>query len=366
MKIFVLMLSLFSSITWSSSDYFSDNVQLRVQDDTELEEILYDVFDSDSASDIFDKVQNTKIELALVNDFNFTDPNSNDLSKLNDDLGRTHGFAFAITRVLDSLEEYGEYLITLSYRSEIFTNSTDPVAFQEDYRQMVYRNENNVVTADQYFKEENLLQVIISKAIQKNAYYWKVGLGLHEINADDIDRSSLYSALTQQQAHHTNLNEWGDRPRYRVYNNLAQHNVSTMGVNIYGEFGYDYTFNETINSRLFTRVGMMSRLTTIEDASYIGGYSSLVFDYDISDSYFPALRLSGGANIKQFSTGHYSEAYLSSGLHGKYVGLTLKFSKPLTRDPHYLNALPVDFQDREALIPPNETLVHLMLEGKIR
>jgi hypothetical protein len=358
---------LLSTVALAESIYpiSTSNVRLNVEDDKDMELIINKLFNEQSASDIFDKVKNSKFSIRLINDYNFQDANSEDLSKINDDIGRTHGYKISFIKNIAPMIGEGEYFISINYDSDLYTNSTDPVAFQENYRDMITYRSDGIASADQYFKEENLFKIMVGKMKSRDAYYWKAGVGFHEINAEDTDRGILISGLAQQTAHHEYLNS--DGPSRREYISISQPGVSRKSIALEGEIGRDFTLNEDHNSRTWSRLGVNSRISGIENSSFAGTFIKFGYDYNESKSNIPALRVMAGLNARKYSdSSTYTESFIEAGIHGEYVGVNFRYVTPLTKDPGYTNALPEDFIDRGAHIPPKEPMIWLSIEGKIK
>jgi hypothetical protein len=337
-------------------------VRLNIEDDKELESVISRLAQKNDVSRIFDEVKNTKVVFRILNDYNFSDANSGDLSKINDDIGRTHGYKISIMKNFAPLIGEGEYYMNISYESDLYTNSNEPEKFQEDYRDVVYRRDDGIYQADQYFKEENILKIIIAKMESQDAFYWKVGGGFHEINADDIERGILISGLSQQTWQHEFLNRNG--PARREYNNLSQENVSDIQGMIEGEVGKDITLYSGQNNRVFARGGLTARVTGIKNGSYIGGYLKVGHDWDDQVTGHMAYRVMTGTEVKKYSDSLYNEYFFEFGVHGENIGANIRYVIPTTKDANYLNALPENFENRENLIPPNEPMIWLFLEGK--
>jgi hypothetical protein len=358
---FLLSFSIFAN------DFFpitTSSVHLNINDDAEMERVIDRLFRNGNASEIFDQVKNSKFSMRLINDYNFQNANSGDLSQINDDIGRTHGYRISFVKNIAPMVGEGEYFISITYDSDLYTNSTDPEAFQNDYRDMIYYSDDGIAHADQYFKEENLFKVMVGKIKSKDAYYWKAGIGFHEINADDTDRGILISGLSQQTSHHEYLNS--DGPSRREYMSISQPGVSRKSIEIEGELGRDFTLTEDHNSRAWSRMGVNSRISGIENSSYVGTFIKFGYDYNETRSNIPAFRVMAGLNGKRYTdSSTYTESFIEAGLHGKYLGVNLRYVTPLSKDPGHLNALPSDFGNRDGLIPPKEPMIWLTIEGKI-
>jgi hypothetical protein len=335
-----------------------------IKDKNELKEVIEKIFDKNSASSIFDEVENLKTSFTFINDFNFQDRNSGELDKINDDIGRTHGFRLSFVKNIAPRKGEGDYFISVTYESDLYTNSDKPEAFQKDYRDVVYWSDEGFYKADVYYKEENVLKFVIGKMKSRDAYYYEAGIGYHEINADDADRGVIISSISQQSWFHHALNEGG--PTIREYNYMDQTGVSQASIIATAEMGRDFTLIEKANSRTFTRVGVESVLSGIENASYVGTYIKFGHDYDPGkSSSLPAVRVVGGLRAKKFSDSTYSETFFELTAQGKHLGASLKYSLPLSDDPKYLNPLPNDFANRELVQPKKESLIWLTISGKL-
>tara|TARA_R110000868_G_scaffold104087_4_gene286266 strand:- start:4050 stop:5123 length:1074 start_codon:yes stop_codon:yes gene_type:complete len=337
-------------------------IRLHFSSDQELKSAITTLADEASASKIFDEVKNGKVTLQLLNDFNFEDSNSGDLSKVNDDLGRTHGYKITIHKNIAPIGG-DKYYLTLSYESELYTNSDQPEAFKADYREILYRNDDGFWQGDIYYKEENILKLMINKVKSKDAYYWKAGAGFHQINADDADRPFLLSGVTQQAWFHRAINN-SRGAVYREYNYLAQPNASRSGVEIEAEFGRDMTILEGDHSRTYIRTGVEARLSNIENSSFVGAYISLGHDIHNQDSTLPGIRVVTGYLARKYSDSIYSESFAELSIQGENLGASVRYVVPHTDDPAYLNALPLDFEARDANVPNREPTIWLIVEGK--
>ncbi len=362
-KLLLLVLIASFSTFANEAPILTNMVRIDIKNDTELKKVLNETLDEDTASDFFDKIQNSKLSVALSNDYNFSDGNDPDPNVPADDLGRTHGLEISFVKNIAPIINKDEYYISITYSTELYSNSTEPAAFQNDYRDVLYQNEEGVYVADQWFKEENFFKAVLGKFESKDAYYWKAGVGFHEINAEENDRGVLLSAIGQQRFHHELLNR--NENRYRVYNNIAQDNVSEMGAMIEGEVGRDFTFSESDVRRTWLRVGSKSRLTSVDDASYIGLYGQIGHDYVNSKKV--GFRLQTGLTADLYADGSaYSDSYIGLGIHIKplKMAVSLKYIVPFTKDPGYLNALPQDFTNRDANAAPGEPIFQFNVDGR--
>ncbi|MFT6633104.1 MAG: hypothetical protein ACJAS4_003073 [Bacteriovoracaceae bacterium] len=363
--IFSTILSLAIQAEVFEAPLITKAVKVNLKSDAELKEVLRKVVPQNTAVSIFDQVGEAKITLQLVNDYNFKNPNSGPINERNDDLGYTHGFKVEIQKKLLN-QGFDKYFLTISYETNLYTNSDRPKEFQENYYDTLYENEDGFLQADVYFKEENLITLMANKIKENNAFYWSAGGGFHEINADDTERGVLISGLTQQKAHHRNINNLLGGT-LREYNYLAQEEASQNGIFLKGMIGKDLTVYKTNYNRGFLRTELEAMATQIEDASYLG--TSIEFGNDFisgKNSILPDVRIASKYTAKQYKdSSTYREFSIEAGIQTRYLGLKLKYVLPQTENAKYLNPLPEDFVNREGLRPPTEPTFWLMIEGKL-
>lgn len=361
-KIFIpLILQLIvlsSSFASSIFPLTTKQVRINAKDTAQIEKILDEILEKPVPKVLIDKVENTKVEITLLNDYDFKDSHSTDLARVNDDIGKTHGFKISISKnIAPILNGNDNYYLDISYETNLYTNSVTPEEFQNDYRDTLYKNDDGYWQTDAFYKEENLFGVIVAKIESQDAYYWKAGVGFHELNTDDATRGILISSITQQKWHHRDINErFG--PTYREYNYINQ-DASQSGVFVTAEAGRDITVFNSKNSRTFMRAGVNSRLTMVKEASFVGSYFHIGHDYK-------RLRFKTGVSGKVYTdNSKYTEAFAEAYYKGKYAGVKLRYSNPFTKDPNYLNALPEDFKNRDSLAAPNEPIISLSIEGHL-
>jgi hypothetical protein len=339
-------------------------VKINLKSDVELQETLKKFMPKNNAISVFDEVGSGKVTLQVMNDYNFKNPNKGPIKERNDDIGHTHGFKVGIHKNLEGLG-FDKYFLTISYETNLFTNSDRPEDFQENYFQTLYENEDGYLQADVYFKEENLITLMANKVKERDAFYWAAGGGYHEINAEDSNRGILISGVSQQRWHHRNINEMSG-PTLREYNYIEQEGVSQSGVFIKGILGKDITVYKTDLNRAYLRPEVESMLTQIDEASYIGTSVEVGNDFITGrNSMIPDIRISGKYQVNKYSTGTYKEYSIGAEVQTRYFGVKFKYVLPKTEAPSYLNPLPQDFENRNNLRPPSEPTVWLQIEGKL-
>ena len=368
-KFFSILLFTFLSLAGQAEVFqaplIARAVKISLKSDSELKEVLNKVVHHDTAASLFDQVGEAKVTLQLVNDYNFQNPNSGPIDERNDDLGFTHGFKVEIQKSLLN-QGFDKYFLTISYETNLYTNSDKPKEFQENYYSTLYENDDGFLQADVYFKEENLITLMANKIKENNAFYWSAGGGYHEINADDTKRGVLISGLTQQKDHHRNINNLLGGT-LREYNYLPQEGVSQNGVFLKGMIGKDLTVYKTNFNRGFLRTEFEAMATQIKDASYLGTSIEFGNDFEVGNgSILPDIRVASKYTAKQYTdSSTYREFSLEAGVQTRYLGLKFKYVLPQTDNAKYLNPLPEDFENREGLRPPAEPTFWLMIEGKL-
>lgn len=358
-----LFLFLLSFSVMAESPVVTPSIRVNYESKEDLKSDLKKVLDEKSVSDIFDRVDNMKVEVMLLNDYNFTDPNSPEIEKLNDDIGRTHGLRMTVYKNIAPLVDGSDkYFVSFSYESNLHTNIPDDVPRPIDFYSIGYENERGFWQVDVYFKEENILRMMVGKMKTGNAMYYQAGVGYQEINSEDNSRGFLLSSVAQQAWLHKGVNDVFGR-KFREYNYL-QSGRNQRSMTLEGEVGYDKTLYQTKNSRSFMRTGVDARLSGIDGASFVGTYIQFGQDYDPS-GYLPAVRVAGGIHYKRFANEEYKEASLEAALAGEHAALKFRYVLPFDHDPSYLNVLPMEFEHRIDQRPDKEPLIELILEGRL-
>ena len=358
MKLFILLIfTILTSFASSDLPLLTSSIRLTFDDKEELESSMKELVNEEAVVSIMDQVGKAKVDLRLRNDYNF----HNVLRVLSvtppDDIGLTHGFKISIHKDLTKIKN-DQYYATITYESNLYTNSTEPEAFQEDYFDVLYR-QDGVYMADVYFKEENFVRFIINKIKKQDAFYWSAQGGYHEINTKDSERPLLLSSITQQDGWHGLINSGQDT--YRHYNYLDS-NEGSKGFYAEIEAAFDKTIHRSEGSRAFVRYGANSRLTQVEGASYIGGFVQLGYENGTKRT---PMRFMTGLETKAYTSGTQSIVFVEAS-RGEDVQVRFRISKPLNKDPNYLNPFPQDFENRDQTHLPNEVRLDLGISGKFK
>ena len=317
-------------------------------------------------SNIFDNFDGTKIIIHTFNDYDFKDPNAEDPNSVNDDIGLTHGMKFELYKNIAPMGSKDRYYLLISYETSLYTNSDRPEEFQQDYRDVVYKNKDNIYQADIYFKESNRLSLLFGSLKGENTYFWTAGIGYQELNTEDYDRGFILSSVAQQKWQHRNLNKWS-RGKFKEYNYLPQEQ-NQYGFYFQGSLGRDVTILKSENTRTFSRAQIRTQLHQLKNASSIGLDLELGFDYHSKDEkwYKIPVRIQAQYKIdKYFGSNTYQEMNFEIRSEFEYLSTSFKYIIPLTHNPDYLNPLPLDFVNREKNKPSKEPMVWFTVEGKL-
>ncbi len=365
----ILMGILFTGISLQYSLAASQDskiIRLNYSSAEELEKDLKPIVPQVLITPIFDEIENTTFVLQLVNDYDFKDPNEEPVLEKNDDIGFTHGYRIEIKKNL-APQGFDNYYLTISYESQLHTNSDTPEEFNNDYRDVIYLNDRGFWQADVFFKEQNLLEVVTGKIKAQDALYWKAGVGFIEINADDSDRPFLFSSIEHQRWLHESVNDIKGAT-IREYNYLSNEDASKRGVYLTAEAGRDYSLYMGDENRVFLRPSIRTRISSIKDSSYVGANIEIGNDFTPPEefTFLPALRVSANMDIEKYTDGSTYRSYgFRVSAKYKYFTTTLKHTVPLDNEPGYLNPLPNDFFNRDSLQPRKDATTWLILEGHL-
>ena len=367
MKYFLFLIILFKTVANATeSPHLTTKIKVNFQSKNDAEYFLRENIPNRLISNIFDNFNGTKIIIHTFNDYDFKDPNADDPNSVNDDLGLTHGMKFEVYKNIAPTGFKDQYYLLISYETSLFTNSDRPEEFQENYRDVVYKNEDNIYQADIYFKESNRLSALFGSLKKENAYFWNAGLGYQELNTEDYERGFILSSISQQKWQHQNLNKWFDG-KYREYNYLPE-DKNQYGFYFNGSIGRDITISKSQNIRTFSRAQIRTQLHQLKNASSIGFDIELGFDYNSNDKkwFKVPVRIQAQYKIdKYFDSNLYQEINFEVRAEFDHLSTSFKYIIPLTHNPDYLNPLPLDFVNRESSKPSKEPIIWFTLEGKI-
>ena len=356
----------YSSASFSSSEAIETEViKINYKDQETLESDLKEVLSPVILTSVFDEVGSGKVSVQFINDYNFENPNSGPVEARNDDIGYTHGVKFEIYKNL-APQGYDNYYLLISYESQLHTNSDRPIEFQNDFRDVLYTNEEGFSQADVYFKEQNTIDFTIGKIKNQNAYYWKAGIGYIEINTTDTDRGILLSSLSQQKKYHRVMNErFGQK--VREYNYLENPSKNKKSLLLKTEVGRDFSLYHKDSNRTYFRPSSNVLVTNIKGASYVSIASELGYEYEANSlSFFPHLKLSVRYDYQRYADSSVYKGYtFEAMIKTKYFATKLQYITPETNSPEYLNPLPINFKNRELSYPAIEPTIVFSIEGII-
>jgi hypothetical protein len=314
---------------------------------------------------VFDEIGGGKVSIQFINDYNVEYPKSGPIEARNDDIGYTHGMKFDIYKNL-APQGYDNYYLLINYESQLHTNSDRPIEFQNDFRDVLYTNDEGFSQADVYFKEQNIINFTIGKIKNQNAYYWKAGIGYIEINTTDVDRGILLSSLTQQKRYHRVMNEKFEQ-KVREYNYLESPVGNKKSILIKSEVGRDFSLYRKNSNRGYFRPSSNVLLTNIKGATFLGLSGELGHEHQANRySFFPHLKLSARFDYQRYSDSSLYKGYaFKATIKTKYLTTKLEYIIPKTNSPEYLNPLPINFKNRELSYPAIEPTIVFTIEGVI-
>mgnify|MGYP003685173489 CR=1 FL=1 len=145
----------------------------------------------------------------------------------------------------------------------------------------------------QLFLEENIAKIILDNRDKVEAGYYKVGVGWHELNDNEVG-NLLLSAAKQQQEWHRTL---GDD--VRQYNYIKGRD-SKSGVAVDLSLGRDDTLFKDHNSRITSNIEAGAGLSSANtDANYVEIKSKVNFDYQSGPDSM-AYRFGAGVEAKRY------------------------------------------------------------------
>lgn len=180
-----------------------------------------------------------------------------------DDVGYTHGLKVVGTRMTD----YG-VRVTLKYSADLYTEFVT----EED----ADKHESN-----QFFTDETLVGVFLDNIEQNNFWYWKGGLGWHQLSNDETD--NLFYASTHQRVVHRLLNYVNSvkQPNHIEESDRKRHE---NGVVVDAGIGLQQSYGKGKLS-LDLKEELGGRIASIDDASFTYGQISAQVSYQINKKY---------------------------------------------------------------------------------
>lgn len=318
-----------------------EGMSLNFKDKKEFEQSMNDL--GLKGSEILDRVNDGTFTLVSTNDNLITDMGHGGKSN---DRGNTHALLMKFDKALND-----EYFVTISYESNLFTQFTNPE--KPNYK----KNAQKITHVSQFFIEENLAKLTLSKAKNGDALFGDVGGGVHQLNKDKINNSVIFSALTQQRGFHNLFIDHqqrtnpGQKVVTKVYNNVPQRGSKT-GVMLEGALGKRHTVDGLSGDRMrtFLEGSATGRLTSIDNASYAGGEVSA--NTDIRFFRETTLRLSGGVRSKVYITSQTTnEKFVNVSVGNRKFETGITVTEPDKKLAGYQNPLPQNMARRDELAP---------------
>ena len=300
-------------------------------------------------SEIFDSVENGSISLHIHND--------NGAGELigiygGDDVGNTHGVKFTISKALG---ESG-YNITIDYGSTLHTNFTTGSVEEE------WEDEEGNRYATQNFIEENIVKLIIEKEAKGEAFYWKAGGGVQQLNKSNSKGAlGVFSALGNQNAWHSAFAS-AIPGSARNYTNVAQED-DELGGFVDLKLGKRFTTHSSDTSHGFIDGSVSGRATGVEDASFVSAEASMNYDFKLNKD--KVARASAGVRSRVYVDGSKTHSpYAKVVVAGKQYEVGFKYEFYSGTVPEYQNALPENFVFREELAAKEDNLWRLYVKYK--
>lgn len=294
--------------------------------------------------EIFDRLNKESVTLTFSNDNLVGTMGKKGTSN---DLGNTHAMNLKITKNIGD----GTYLMVLDYETSLYTQYTDPA--NPDYKRL-----SGVTYVSQHFIEENISKLIIEKAKKGDAFYWKAGLGVQELNKRDSKGDLLFSAAAQQLAFHDvfiKLQKGSDADKRVItkrYTDVPQ-DGSESAYFAEGALGKRLTFFEkkSKNFRAFVDATLEARISGVKGASYIARDTSLNANGNLSKNL--GLRVTAGKSVKHYTRSpKSSEKYVQVSVGGRRFQQGVRLVQPeQDRLLGYRNPVPQNVSNRDGLAP---------------
>jgi len=317
---------------------------VNFEDEKELGDVLEKIIpDADIylVSQAIDSINKDRFRVVFFNDNSIADLGEGGNS---DDLGKTHGMALTFIKNLKG----SGYQLKIEYETNLFTN------FKNPEKPGFWQDEQGGWHVDQYFIEENIGKVLIAKKKKGDAFYWSIGGGVHSLNKSDGDGAlGVFSALGSQVAFHKAASDIKPGAA-RLYNNFGQKGDETE-VFIEGNAGKRMTLNSNPQNRIYLQSEVESRVTGVNDASFVGADISLKNDQEIFNS--SNMRFGVGVKSKVYIDGSLQTAgYVDISVGNDNYRAGFKYEMERNDLPGYQNALPMEFANRKSFAPPNENI----------
>lgn len=304
-----------------------------------------------------DFVKNSSLEVNLTNDNNPFRAVSDDFTG-GDDLGYTHGLKIEFKKRLDD-----KYTMSISYSTDLYSNTTRPQWRTNDNQDDAGRNtaiiyDSNSIDKNkdvflkgnynhetgkynQFFIEENKLKAIVEIIDdENNNVFYKVGAGVHQINASKTDGNILLSSLTQQDKYH-------DKAGFHTYDSLKQPGRDQTRTFVEAGAGRIDNFWQTDRQRISMRSEADVSLTGVDGASYAQAGAALRYDYQNGEN-ATAYRAQAKVQARVYSTGEtQKKASVEFIIDSKRHRFGLEVARRSGDDPLYLQAHPVSYHRDE-------------------
>ena len=326
----------------SSAD---QKIILKIEDENELRSVVKKLLPGIGES-VLDSIDSGSLKFLLHND-NYVDGGE----AKGDDMGDTHGFELSFTK-----DAGNGYEMTISYASNLYTNFANPE------NKGFWKDEEGNWHVAQYFIEENIGKILLEKQKKGDAFFWRVGGGVQQLNkSNPMGTFGLFSALGSQNIFHKQVSE-SYPGTAKLYDNLGQKGDEVapfieMGV------GKRQTVAQKGPARVFLEGDLGARITGVEDASYVtidaGAY------YEINLGRNIGFKAGGGYQASVYADG--------TGMKGRHVDVImgsrkieagLRYENRSMEIPGYQNALPSTVENREMFAPKDDVVWSVYIKYK--
>lgn len=311
-------------------------IVLKIKNQEELKSVLRSMLPKDSEKSVLDSVEDGNIRFLIHNDYALTGESKSD------DVGDTHGFELTFTKAAGD-----GYNLQITYESNLYTNFADPknIAFWTD--------EDGNYHFAQYYIEENIGKIILEKQASGDAFYWRLGGGLQELNKSDGEGTfGVLSALGSQAKFHETVAE--NSGGARLYDNLGQEG-DEISPFVEMDLGKRQTLIESGRSKVFVKGEVGSRITGIDDASYLSGSAEAHFERLIGETF--TVRVGGGYRAELYADDSQTEArYVDVVVGSRKFKAGMRYEKRFSKVPGYQNALPPNYVNRDLYAPKDDAV----------
>lgn len=270
--------------------------------------------------------------------------------KNGDDFGFTHGQIIKISQKIP-----GQYVLSFEMENALFTKLIKPNGEIDEEElskltpkeQEIIKQGNELFTTqeggtqvNQFFVDESFQKFILTKILEGKGIRYSIAGGRHVINTKDIDKNFFLSSLTQQSDWHSTLIKINPKLA-REYENKIQSERSKASAFVEFELEKTDRLFQTKGIRITSQNNVSTRLTGIEDASWIQATTSANLYFQNSPQSL-AYKIGAKVNFKKYINNETQKSTIVDVIvAGKKHSLGLEVINQLSDDPSYLQAHPL-------------------------